>query len=220
MVSPDLNSLTGEFMQKFLIANLPARQHNGALAWAIDAGDDGLPVYYEEENQQWKSFFDNTKIEADSQRQPHSGMHVDTETATTITDQTTFFIVTSSTTLAHSHEFDMPQDGRLRYTGTNTRMVMIVASFSFSAAGNSQEIHIGIMKGGVLLAGSERDRTVATAGVIGMGATQAMITLDENEYIEFGVKNSTAAGADDVTFRHLGISVFSLAGDFTGVTVP
>ncbi len=53
---------------------------------------------------------------------PHAGIFVDVGGDVTITDQSTFFIMTNSTVLIDGAEnFDMPQDGRMRYIGTDNR---------------------------------------------------------------------------------------------------
>ncbi len=73
MVSLDpLTSLTGEFMQRFLVAALPSNQRNGATAFATDgrrsgesAGNGtGVPVWFDETNSRWNVFRDDSAVAA------------------------------------------------------------------------------------------------------------------------------------------------------------
>ncbi len=67
-----VTSLTGEWMQRFLVAALPSGQRNGSLAFATDgrrsgesAGNGtGLPAWFDEANDRWSTMYDNSQVEA------------------------------------------------------------------------------------------------------------------------------------------------------------
>jgi hypothetical protein len=94
-------------------------------------------------------------------------------------------IAAGDTTLRPSNEFDMPQNNRLRHTGTVTRWfnVQFVGSCSKSAGGTEQTVWY-LYHQGILIPGASISRTMSSASDKGAFAIQAQLQLAQNEYVE------------------------------------
>ena len=68
----EISLLTPELMPKYLVAELPSQQNNGAIAFATDgrrsgegaASGTGIPTWYDATNERWATFYDNTETAA------------------------------------------------------------------------------------------------------------------------------------------------------------
>ena len=123
--------------------------------------------------------------------------------ATQSDGSTNMVLVNLATSLnADSYEFDSPSNGRLRYTGTVTRMFHVAVSISFS--GGANDIFVaGIAKGGTVVSESKILRKVGAGGDVGSTAIHTIVELAQNEYIELYVGNIT--NADDPTWHTLNL---------------
>src|SRR4030067_3469966 len=140
-------------------------------------------------------------------------------TDTVITTQSTFTKVTIVTTLNTNVQFDSPSAGRLRYTGSVTRMFHLGCTFDVSSVTNNQVIKGVFYKNGGVNANSEfTSGTQLSAGTIqhktGTGGDQistaihVMVELATNDYIELGILNDTST-AD---LKVIDMNVFAMGG--------
>ena len=152
---------------------------------------------------------------------PHAGIFVDVGGDVTITDQSTFFIMTNSTVLIDGAEnFDMPQDGRMRYIGTDNRIFRVCLAASYAPVGAGQSIHIKLMKNGTGVDHSEIHGEAGGGTTHHTLTTKAEITLRKNDYVEPGVQNETAAGADDGNVEHVILAANALPQIIGSLTLP
>lgn len=97
-------------------------------------------------------------------------------------------------TAATSDEFEEAGNGQLRYTGTPTRIGLVTACLTATAAGNNKYTEWAIAKNGTVIPTSQIARFVATGADSGAVAVQALTSLSTNDYVSVFVKNET----DDV----------------------
>ena len=132
---------------------------------------------------------------------PHGGLYVSSASATTISDTTNYFAAAGTTTAQpHLSSFDMPANGRLRYTGKVPVHAHLVISTSLTSASNSQVVHLRIgyyddsAATTTYLTHSEIDqKTQATGGDIISTALHGDVQMEENDYIFCAIRNDTSA---------------------------
>lgn len=121
-------------------------------------------------------------------------------TGTTITisgtsDGSTNMVVVNPTTALSSgvYEFDNggSNNGRLRYTGTTTKMFHVACTVSIASSGVNDVFVMGIAKGGTVIATSKVMNKITAAGDTQSTALHVMAELATNEYIELYVGNMT-----------------------------
>lgn len=122
-------------------------------------------------------------------------------------DGSTNMVVVAPTTALSSgvYEFDNggSNNGRLRYTGADTKMFHTAITMSLSPAGANDTFVVGLAKGGTVVAASKILQKVVTAGDTQAFAFHCMVELATNNYIEVYVGNTT--DADDVTVKTLNL---------------
>lgn len=121
--------------------------------------------------------------------------------ATTINTPGTYEKMAGTTLLGNADRFDMPVDGRLRYTGLVRKHMHIAVTTSFTAGGNNVTVGLKVAKNGVVLDDSVARRRVGTGTDIGSTALHADVFMDQNDYLEIYVTNET--NTNTVTIEEL-----------------
>jgi hypothetical protein len=122
----------------------------------------------------------------------------------TVSDGSTNMVkVDPITSLNNEMEFDNggADNGRLRYTGVNTKTFHVASTISFAPDTANDTFVVGIAKNGTVVAGSKILNQVTTASGIRSTAMHSMISLATNDYIEVYVGNIT--DADDFVIHTL-----------------
>lgn len=100
--------------------------------------------------------------------------------------------------------FDSPSPGRLRYTGTSSRL--FVATFNVSFSGPvSSDIVVTLSKNGSALPVSKMIQGVDSAGTTAAVSATDFVSLTTNDYIEVQFGNLT--NTNDPTLKKLGIVI-------------
>lgn len=153
--------------------------------------------------------------------------------ATPITTADTYTKVSGvAFTLGTSQNFDMPVNGRLRYTGTKTAYFHLGCTLSMSGAG-ANDVFSGVLyKNGTVntnleyTAGTELSagtitRKMGAASDAGSTAIHVMTQLSTNDYIELAIKNET--DTDDITIEHVnlfGVCMMSPPSGYQKISIP
>lgn len=109
---------------------------------------------------------------------------------------TTPQLMAGTTVLGSSPDsFDMPSNGRLRYTGVTTIHAVVAASISMTSDTNNVVVEMGIAKNGTIISESTITRKIGTGSDVGAMAVLADMELEENDYVELyiSLESSTAA---------------------------
>ena len=126
---------------------------------------------------------------------------------TTQSDGSTNMVKAAPTTALTSggYEFDNggANNGRLRYTGTVTKMFHVAVTYSLSPDSANDLYVIGVAKNGTVLAPSKILTSVMTINDTKSAALHVMVELATNDYLELYVGNTT--DADDVVIKTLNI---------------
>lgn len=144
-------------------------------------------------------------------RMAHGGIYISSASATTISDTTNYFAAAGTTTSQpHLTDFDMPANGRLRYTGKVPVHAHLVISTSLTSASSNQVVHLRIghyddsAATTTYLAASEIDqKTQASGGDVIAAALHGDVTLEENDYIFCGIRNETTASNVTLNFAYI-----------------
>lgn len=149
----------------------------------------------------------------------HAEIHISSSTATTISDNTTYFLVNATTyTLSVTGNDFTHSGGRLTYTGERIKMMHVFSSFSMESASANQIVEIGVRKNGTIIESSVIERILATANDVGSSAMHSMFTMKKNDIIDVGVRNTS--GSNNITFDFLNLGILSMPNNMTGITVP
>ncbi len=97
-----------------------------------------------------------------------------------------------SQTLVGTDDFDMPATGQLRYLLATQRHFHCMATVSFLAASNNQEIHFRLAKSGTHSPQCEVRRKVGTGTDVGALAIHWITPLTQNQYLSLFVQNITS----------------------------
>lgn len=116
-------------------------------------------------------------------------------TATVISSSGVYTNMAGTTVLSSlSTGWDMPQDGRLRYTNSTTATMHIACTVSYSvASGSNQEFRAQIWKNGTNIVGSEIRDVVSSASGSESTAIHTSTTMGQNDYLELWLTNQTGA---------------------------
>ena len=125
--------------------------------------------------------------------------------ATDIVDQSTEYLVAGTTTLTSGVvSFDMPQDNRLRYTGTTTALMHVACTMSYTvASGANQELEFKIYKNGSPIAASEIVDACSAAAGAESSAIHVFVSMATNDYLELYCANNSGTG--DITVRTMNL---------------
>lgn len=97
------------------------------------------------------------------------------------------------TTLATAslHNIDMPQNNRIRYTGTIPRHFVIDAAISATIVGNNKTVHFQLFKNGSPLVETLMNRAFGTGSDAGAIPLTTNVDMEKDDYIELFVSNET-----------------------------
>lgn len=138
---------------------------------------------------------------------PYGSFSTNVAAATTLT-QNVYSKMAGTTTAGGLLNFDMPVDGRLRYTGVPDRHMHIAVTTSFTCANNNKVIGLKIAKNGVVLDSTIARRKVSTGADIGSTALHGDVMMSTNDYLELFLTNetdSTNATIENIYFFAIGM---------------
>ena len=98
-------------------------------------------------------------------------------------------------------------DNRLTYVGALIRDFQVTATISLTS-GNNKVIGVYVAKNGTVITSSEMYSTTSGSGRAESVTCQTILELNENDYVEIWVENSS--NADDVTVEYLNVICKSL----------
>jgi len=119
---------------------------------------------------------------------------VDNATATSTNNTALWFKAAGTTSAsANNSKFTTSTTNRLTYNGAFTQSFMVTVNANVKTAVSTQNIDIGIAKNGTIIAESSMTILCAAGSTPSFGATQAVVELTANDYIELFVKNASSA---------------------------
>lgn len=142
---------------------------------------------------------------------PFGGIHtLSPGIETSISAINTYNKLAGDSELIEARNMDMPENGRLRYTGSIPYHFRVASSQSMVAAGSNKVFGFQFFifndsaSSGALLEPSQMNRKMGAAGDEGSISLHWDVILDTNDYIELWVENRT----DDtnITVEHLYLS--------------
>lgn len=118
--------------------------------------------------------------------------------------------VVATTTTDGEYQFDNggADNGRLRYTGTTTRIFHVAATISFNPAVVNETFVIGIAKNGIVQDHCKVLQKNETFVDVQSTAMHCMTELSMNDYLELYVGNMTSAG--DFTIKTINMFAMGL----------
>jgi len=125
----------------------------------------------------------------------YGNLYISTAAATTLTTVDTYYEAAGTTTLgANVSAFDMPANGRLRYTGAPTRIVLVTATISMTASINSQVLDFRLAKNGTTDVATEVQRKIGTGSDVGAASVSGILSMATNDYVSLFAENTTSGG--------------------------
>jgi hypothetical protein len=140
----------------------------------------------------------STEVEISSQRD--YGEIVLTSEAGVSHTNTTFLPASGATALGLSRNFDMPQDGRLRYTGAQTKRFLISAILSARSRQFDHRIG-GTVTSPLSGSGMIMTQDYANSNSVESTTISTIVDISQNDYIL--LENSLQAGSATITFEHM-----------------
>ena len=128
-------------------------------------------------------------------------------TTTTISTVDTPVKVLGTTTANAINQKFTHTDNRLTYVGALIRDFQVTATISLTS-GNNKVIGVYVAKNGTVITSSEMYSTTSGSGRAESVTCQTILELNENDYVEIWVENSS--NADDVTVEYLNVICKSL----------
>lgn len=128
-------------------------------------------------------------------------------TATTISIVDTPVKALGTTTANTINQKFTHTDNRLTYVGALIRDFQVTATVSLTS-GNNNLIGVYVAKNGTVIASSEMYSTTSSGGKAESITCQTILELNQNDYIEIWVENST--GITDITVEYLNVICKSL----------
>lgn len=132
---------------------------------------------------------------------------VDNTVTTTISATDTPVKISGTTTANSINQKFTHTDNKLTYVGALIRDFQISANASFTS-GNNQVIGLYVAKNGTVISSSEMYATTSGSGRAESINCQTIVSLDENDYIEMWIENSTST--PNITVEYLNVIVKSL----------
>jgi len=131
-------------------------------------------------------------------------------TTTTINTMNTYELISNPTLLnVLSNNFDMPQNNRLRYTGTDAVTFQVVVNLAVNRSmGGSDTYAIAVFKNGILEGETEINSFATQNAILPIG-TNGIEALTTNDFIEMKVKNTT--GTSDIDVEKMNVSIIGLS---------
>ena len=136
-----------------------------------------------------------------TQRAHVGGLYVTTPVATTFSDTSTAVKVLGTTALiSNAVDFDMPVNNRLRYIGAQPIEALFVAGVSMTCGSNNQNTRMSFAKNGTVIEDSVAGRKIGTGSDEGRGVILGGVQLNNNDYIEAFLVNTTGTNAITYTY--------------------
>ena len=128
-------------------------------------------------------------------------IYMNNNTTATPTNNTALWFKASGTTSASANnsKFSTSTTNRLTYTGAFSQSFMITVNCNVRTSVSTQNINIGIAKNGTILSESEITILCAAGSTPSFGATQVVVELTTNDYVELFVQNSSSANNTTVS---------------------
>ena len=122
-------------------------------------------------------------------------IYMNNNTTATTTNNTALWFKAAGTTSASANnsKFSTSTTNRLTYTGAFSQSFMITVNCNVRTSVSTQNINIGIAKNGTILSESEMTILCQTGSTPSFGATQVVVELTTNDYVELFVQNSSSA---------------------------
>ncbi len=123
-----------------------------------------------------------------------------------------------TTTLINESDVDMPNNNRLRYTGTETQTFFVSCNISVQVDNNNRQIYYSIRKGGPstsaadipsILSAKHNSETNSSSELNSTTIT-GTVELSTNEYLELWIEN--VENGSDVTVWYMNMSMFAIEG--------
>jgi hypothetical protein len=113
----------------------------------------------------------------------------------TPTNNTALFFKASGTTspMPTNSKFSTAVTNRLTYTGAFTQSFMITVNCNIRTSVSTQTINIAIAKNGTTITESIMTVLIAAGSIPSFGATQIVVELTTNDYVELFVQNASSA---------------------------
>jgi hypothetical protein len=92
------------------------------------------------------------------------------------------------------HNFNGPEDNRLRYLGSSPRVVCVDGTVSMTSAASNITLQIAFAKNGVVVPETQVRRRIGTGSDVGAMPITGMFELDTNDYVELWISNATNNG--------------------------
>ncbi len=115
-----------------------------------------------------------------------------TPVETIISTQSEKVLALGITTLVTTpHEIDMPQNNRIRYTGTIDKHFIVDVAISSISVGNNKNMEYQLFKNGSPLIETLMSRAHGTGSAAGALALTTNVHMEPNDYIELFVSNES-----------------------------
>ena len=138
---------------------------------------------------------------------PYAGLYFSTPAGTSCIEDVPIKAAGTTTATQISTEFSH-SDNRLTYTGSGTRVFLVIATISMSAA-SAADSEIYIAKNGSIIVASEIIRKISTASDDGALATNILLTMTDTDYVELWLE---CTGANETLTVSAGGYSVTLAG--------
>lgn len=130
----------------------------------------------------------------------YGGLHAETGTTTNVSGVPIKIVGTYALSGFEKH-FDEPVEGRLRYTGSPTRVFEFEIHFSFTSDTNNLILTLEVAKNGTPLVVTGTQRKISTGTDVGAMSSGFLVELATGDYLEAFLDTST--GDPDITVAHL-----------------
>lgn len=134
----------------------------------------------------------------------YGSMHISTPATTVINTVNVWEKVAGTTTLgANTVGFDMPVNNQLRNISGSAKTFVFLANNSATSPTNNNIYEFAFFKNGVIVTESIQKEHYPNAGTEESVSNNWIISLDNNEYIELYVRNTTNTQNIDVEFMSM-----------------
>jgi hypothetical protein len=139
-------------------------------------------------------------------------IYMNNNTTATGTNNTALWFKALGTTsaMATNSKFTTSVSNRLTYTGAFTQSFMITVNCNVRTSVSTQNVNIGIAKNGTIITESEITILCAAGSTPSFGATQIVVELTTDNYVELFVQNTSSANnvtVSDMNFNCVKIPV-------------
>jgi hypothetical protein len=123
---------------------------------------------------------------------PYGGLYLSASGATTVAASATYYKLAYTSVACPVNEMTASTDGRLTYTGAATRVFQLNATVTLGNDGTGSDTYrlAWYKNGDTLLTGFTVERTI-TAGDSAAVAISGLTSLDENDFVELWIQNTS-----------------------------